>query len=134
MGSFTNQKMVIEKDRIMEGVKGVRITDSYGLCSKCENLMGRRSRLGSEEIWCDRYERVGQMIVKPSKQDPIDECSYYWPKGQPSLNEMLKISHIIDVKTKNPVGFTVGNGEREVAITAPVDDDKPKAHDWTLDE
>ena len=115
----------------MEGVKGVRITDSYGLCSKCENLMGRRSRLGSEELWCDRYERLAQMIVKPSKQDPIGECSYYWPKGQQSLNDMLKICHIIDVKTKNPVGF--GSITREVSITVPVDDDKP-AHDWTLED
>ncbi len=126
--------MAIERDRIMEGVKGVRITDSYGLCSKCENLNGRRSRLGSEEIWCDRHEHQRQMLVRPSKQDPIDECSYYWPRGQQSLNDMLKLCHIIDIKTKNPVGFQAGNGENDVTITAPVDDDKGGHDDWRLDD
>lgn len=124
--------MALERDKIMEGVKGVRVGEGYGLCTRCDNLGIRRSKLDFEEVWCDRYDRPGQMQLRPSKQDNIIECSYFWPKGQMNLREMAGLATIIDVKKKATIGFGKSE-EMDVTIKAPDDADGDKDEDWVLD-
>ncbi len=126
MGTYTIKKMSFERDKIIEGIKRIKASDEYGLCFKCESFCIRRSKLGSEEVWCDRYETNAKMIIRPSKIDPVENCSYYWPKGQMSLEDMKGIAHIIDYNKKIRPGFD-SNGSSEiieVTIKPPTDDDR----------
>ena len=81
-----------------------RPIEQYGLCSKCKYLCYRKTRYGVHEMWCDHAYATGYLPrLQPSSYDQIAECSNYYPRGQMSMVEMLKIATFITV-TK-PIGF-----------------------------
>lgn len=90
----------------------------YGLCSKCNSLAIRKTKLFDEDVWCRRDvdKTCRRSKLQPNKFDPVIECSDFYPVGMMDLYTMNQIAYIIDVK-KNKVGF---NGcESIVIITEP---------------
>lgn len=96
-----------------------KVPSSYGLCAKCQNCQMIRTKLNNMQIWCAEFTyRDGfRPRLIPTPYDPIIECSYFVQKGSISLNEMKRIAWIIDVNTKNQIGF--GPAGSEVMVKLP---------------
>lgn len=131
MGRYTNKKLAIERDKIDEARGHVTVSDEYGLCSRCDNFKIRKSKLYNEEVWCDNYNSIKEMTVKPSKMDPVVECSSFYPRGQLNLRSMLGIATIIDVEEKRVAGFAPTT-ERTVSIKPPDDSKEDEESSWEL--
>ena len=98
---------------------GVRSKPSeYGLCSKCNSLVIRKTKLLDEDVWCRREtdKTCRRSKLQPNKFDPVVECSDFYPAGMMDMFTMNQIAYIIDIK-KNKVGF--GSTENIVTITEP---------------
>lgn len=85
----------------------------FGLCSKCINMRFRKTKLMDEEVWCSAYTEAYYPRLKPSRLDNIVNCSQFYPAGQMSPDEMMKIAWIIDVN-KRSIGF---QGEEKIEVS-----------------
>ena len=90
----------------------------YGLCSRCNSLAIRKTKLFDEDVWCNRQidKTIRRSKLQPNRFDPVVECSDFYPIGMMDLFTMNQIAFIIDIK-KNKVGF--GGIENIVTITEP---------------
>ena len=94
----------------------------YGLCGRCDSLKYRKTKLHDSEVWCDAFgHKKYQNKLLPNKTDPIADCSQFYPKGQLSLPNMIKIATLIDIEEKI-TGFRTNN-EKEIIITKPSEND-----------
>lgn len=108
-------------ERFVERSQG-RIPPEYGLCSRCDNAKIIRTKLYDHIIWCGvfNFKEEWTPKIQPNHNDPIVECSKYYPKGQVDLMEMKRIAWLVDVN-RNPIGFA---GEVKVTITEPEEEGK----------
>ena len=90
----------------------------YGLCSRCNSLAIRKTKLFDGDVWCNRQidKTIRRSKLQPNRFDPVVECSDFYPIGMMDLFTMNQIAFIIDIK-KNKVGF--GGIENIVTITEP---------------
>lgn len=98
---------------------------SYGICGRCRDFKYRKTKHMMEmEVWCDSYNQNNNTYIKvvPNCQDPVIDCSDFYPKGQMTLESMSRIAALIDTKERK-VGFGC-NTEREIIITKPGEDQK----------
>ena len=66
-----------------------------GLCGTCKHLQLVQTRYGSTRARCGEFYR---MKIDPT--DPIDYCTSYWRRGQPTLQEMIDQAKLIEGITK----------------------------------
>ena len=101
-------------------IKGGTPVGSESLCRTCTHAHIMTGYRESELMtMCDN---VHPNIVVPFN---IYECTGYYDKNRPSWDEMQKLAiHVASAPLK-PVGFKVGIGFREAAVTVgePDDDD-----------
>jgi len=77
----------------------------FGRCSKCDKFVYQRTEFGKELILCSGYfGRENLFSLKPCREDPIAECSAFFPAGQMDLPQMARIATLID-PNKNSIGF-----------------------------
>ena len=94
-------KIVDDANLLLEGFYSPK--GKYGLCNKCKFLKFKQTQYGKESVWCtEDYDIVS---LKPSPVDPIQDCSTFYPKGQPSIYEMTGMAWIINRSTKIKPGF-----------------------------
>ncbi len=104
--------------RLSESQMQKKRPPEYGLCSKCEYLYYRKSRLFDHEVWCDRYyDGKYKPHLMPNRHDPIEECCEFYPSGQMTIQQMYQCATIIEIK-KQTIGFAA---ENEVVIIRPED-------------
>lgn len=94
-------------------------SSNYGLCNKCDYFGFNQTQLGKESGWCDRAFSVhtAKLEIQPNRKDPIEICTFFYPKGQPDIYTMQSTAWIIDIST-NKVGFSTEE-ERIIKITLP---------------
>jgi hypothetical protein len=99
-------------ERIVEG--RIKVGSEYGICSTCKFFRVKRTQYGRRVCWCG--EDWETCRIPPNVIDPITECADYYPKGQPTLHEMMNMYWKVD-KVKRRIGF--GNDDYDVTITNP---------------
>jgi hypothetical protein len=107
-----------EGERLIEG--RVRVSSKYGMCSKCRYMQLKRSEFGREFAWCVE-DWDNNRHIRPNSIDPVRDCSDFYPKGQPTLNEMVSMYWKID-RIQRQIGF----GTTE---TYEINVEKPKEKD-----
>jgi hypothetical protein len=122
MSGFWSSKLNINAQQIEEKLNGsVVIPQEYGLCSKCQYFIYRKTKLMDVETICEAYvENRVRFKTQPRSYDPITECSQFRQRGQMDLEQMQRIAFIIDVK-KRQIGFS-GTEQVDVTITEPKED------------
>lgn len=105
-----NHKLIKSLDDRVSGY-----SPSLGVCSTCCHLSKRKTKLLHEEYWCDCSYQAREYVpfTRPSKTDPILECTEYSERGRLSLQDMYLMATLIDIR--KPIGF----GCDEVVITKP---------------
>jgi hypothetical protein len=109
MGKAQEKKDRAELDSVYN--KGRDITNrgsrgkihGYGLCSRCSNLGYTRHLYGKEVVLCDVSYDVPRR--SPSRENPVTDCTAYYPAGQMSLRNMAEIATLIDDKGPRKIGF-----------------------------
>ena len=62
-----------------------------GLCGTCKHLQLVQTKYGTTRARCAEFYRL-----KMDPADPIDFCTAYWRRGQPTLQEMIDQSTLIE--------------------------------------
>lgn len=121
---FWESRLDVKASELEDKQSNSSIPQDYGLCSKCSRFAYRKTKLMDIEVICNAYMETNvYMRTKPRTYDPIIECSFFWARGQMSIESMSKIAYIIDIK-KRQIGFS---GETvEVIITEPKDEEDDK--------
>ena len=118
---FWESKLDVKSQEIEDRQKNSSVPQGYGLCSKCGHFSFRKTKLMDEEVLCEAYmENNRYMKIQPRLYDPIIDCSYFYARGQMSIEAMSRIAWIIDVK-KRQIGFT-GQETIDVVVTEPKED------------
>lgn len=87
--------------------------NKYGLCNDCKFLKFRTTYYGKESAWCSENDFVS---LAPSPVDPIRTCTNFYPKGQPSIWEMIPMAWVVERRIRIKPGFR-SEKEIEVSIT-----------------
>jgi len=74
--------------------------NDYGLCNTCKNKIVIKTRYTIKTFKCDENDSI-----KLSTDDPVIDCSKYEKLGALTLNQMVEIAHLIDLKKETKVGF-----------------------------
>jgi hypothetical protein len=74
----------------------------FGLCDRCTHFLYRRTQFNRERALCRQY---GRPDTQCSRNDPMVECSDFYPTGQMDVREMALIATIIDPDKKGRIGF-----------------------------
>jgi ssDNA-binding Zn-finger/Zn-ribbon topoisomerase 1 len=112
-----------EGERLIEG--RIRASSKYGICAKCRHMQMKKTEFGKEFSWCvEDYD--SNKHVRPNTVDPVKECSDFYPKGQPSLNEMVGMYWKID-RVQRQIGFGT-NDNYDISIEKPKE--KENEHDF----
>ena len=90
--------------------------EGWGLCSYCSNFQWIRTAYGSEWVECARNDYERGRMIRLKKNDPVSSCSYFYRRGAMSLQDMLQMATLIDVR--KTIGFT-GNETVEIDIKPP---------------
>jgi len=76
----------------------------YGLCSSCQHLAYRKSKLLDVEVWCSNKPYQYSPKLLPNRHDAVVNCTGFYPAGQMDLRAMNNIAIPIEGKRK-PIGF-----------------------------
>ena len=87
-------KMLDEKST---SVMGVRRSKDLGLCSNCSELVAVLTKFGSQIAYCQDFNK------RLNQNDPVVECTKFWPYGQMTVSNMIGMAYIIELRRK--VGF-----------------------------
>lgn len=91
----------------------------YGLCSNCTHFRWTITQYGKERVTCTCYGEPHEfMQLKTS--DTVVNCSSFYRRGELSIQEMLGMATIINIK--KPMGFS--GGMNEVEIKPPKEDEE----------
>jgi len=107
-----------EGERLIEG--RIRASSKYGICSKCRHMQMKKSEFGKEFAWCVE-DWDNNKHIRPNTVDPVIECSDFYPKGQPTLNEMMDMYWKID-KVQRQIGFSTENNF-EIKVEKPKEEE-----------
>ena len=97
------------------GDNGTLAHPDFGLCSGCDYFYYQATRYEKENVVCTEYDVKMALRFRPSRIDPIKECSGYYPKGGMSLSDMASIAVLInpDNATRIQVGFHVKDEKKK---------------------
>ena len=74
----------------------------FGLCDRCTRFLYQRTQFNRERAVCRHH---GETDRRCTRNDPIVECSDFYPTGQMDVREMALIATIIDPDKKGRIGF-----------------------------
>ena len=74
----------------------------FGLCTRCTHFFYQRTQFNNESAKCFYYGRRERECYR---NDPIIECSGFYPIGQMDLRDMVILATIIDPGKKGRIGF-----------------------------
>lgn len=75
--------------------------NEMGLCTRCAMMEYKRTRYGSCSYLCC----AGEHPKRLHPEDPIEDCSNFYPKGQMSLPQMFAIAYPIEGSKRKKAGF-----------------------------
>jgi len=74
-----------------------------GLCARCSYLLYQETQYGTKRYLCQASADGVRRCLHP--EDPIKECSDFYPKGQMNLAQMFAIAVPIDGGPRRRAGF-----------------------------
>ena len=104
-----------DRKRILERVEGVADTLEgqlkkhgvkslgYGLCDHCTNFRLVKREFGGYYAECRDYY-YDEAYFRPSRENPVTECSCFWDKRWKTFGELKDEATLIDPSKKKP-GF-----------------------------
>ena len=83
------------------GGHGSKPLVELGLCSRCAMMEYKKTRYGSCSYRC----LAGERPIDLHPEDPIEDCSNFYPKGQMTLAQMFAIASPIEGGRRRQAGF-----------------------------
>jgi len=83
------------------GGYGSKSVTEMGLCTRCAMMEYKRTRYGSASYQCCGGEHPKNL----HPEDPIEDCSSFYPKGQMSLPQMFAMATPIEGSRRHKAGF-----------------------------
>ena len=80
-------------ERLKGQLKGATRALWPGLCGRCAHL---ELMVTDSEV---KRARCGEFSQRLDSRDPVKECTGYWPRGHPTLSELIDRARLIHVPT-----------------------------------